>query len=170
MKDIIDQLSQDSPALVENVVPKLIPFHNLTAVIKKLLQDQLPITDMRKILEILSELAGRNLNVTDTAEALRPSLIPLLLQRVVPLKEAIPVITLEPTFENILINADRQNQQEDLIIDAKLSQIMMRKLSDIVDTQMADNKTPFLIVSPIIRRKLSQLIRALHKDYQNKKQ
>ncbi len=164
VKDIIDQLSQDSPALVENVVPKLIPFHNLTAVIKKLLQDQLPITDMRKILEILSELAGRNLNVTDTAEALRPSLIPLLLQRVVPLKEAIPVITLEPTFENILINADRQNQQEDLIIDAKLSQIMMRKLSDIVDTQMADNKTPFLIVSPIIRRKLSQLIKAHLRD------
>ena len=41
---------------------------------------------------------------------------------------------------------------------------MMRKLSDIVDTQMADNKTPFLIVSPIIRRKLSQLIRAHLRD------
>ena len=52
--------------------------------------------------------------------------MPLLLQRLVPLKEAIPVVTLEPSFENILINTDRQNQQEDLIIDANLSQTLLK--------------------------------------------
>ena len=77
---------------------------------------------MRKILEVLSELAGRNLSIPDTAESLRPNLVPLLLQRLVPHKDAIPVVTLEPSFENILINTDRQNQQEELLIDANLSQ------------------------------------------------
>jgi len=142
------------------VVPKLIPFHNLTAVLKKLLEEQVPITDMRKILEVLAEMSGRNLSITDTAEALRAYLVPLLLQRLVPLKEAIPVVTLEPSFENILINTDRQNQQEDLIIDANLSQTLLRKLSDVVEEQMAQSKTPFLIVSPVIRRKLAKLVRS----------
>ncbi|NDD10203.1 MAG: flagellar biosynthesis protein FlhA [Rhodobacteraceae bacterium] len=160
IKQVVDQLSEDSPALVSSVVPKLIPFHNLTAVLKKLLEEQVPITDMRKILEVLAEMSGRNLSITDTAEALRAYLVPLLLQRLVPLKEAIPVVTLEPSFENILINTDRQNQQEDLIIDANLSQTLLRKLSDVVEEQIAQSKTPFLIVSPVIRRKLAKLVRS----------
>ena len=78
----------------------------------------------------------------------------------VPHKDAIPVITLDPEFENLLINADRQNQQSDLIIDGKLSQNMIQKLSSVVDYQMAESKVPFLIVAPVIRKKLSKLVRA----------
>ena len=160
LKQVIDKLAEESPSLVESVVPKLIPMHNLTAVMKKLLEEQIPINDMRKILEILAELAGRNLSVADTAEALRPHLVPLLLQRIVPHNDAVPVITLDPEFENLLINADRQNQQEDLIIDGNLSQNMIRQLSDVVEKQMAESKTPFLIVAPLIRKKLSKMVRA----------
>ena len=160
LKQVIDRLAEASPSLVESVVPKLVPLHNLTAIMKKLLEEQIPINDMRKILEVLAELSGRNMSIDDTAEALRPYLIPLLLQRMVPHKDAIPVITLDPEFENLLINADRQNQQNDLIIDGKLSQNMIQKLSSVVDDQMAESKVPFLIVAPVIRKKLSKLVRA----------
>ena len=160
LKQVIDRLAEASPSLVESVVPKLVPLHNLTAIMKKLLEEQIPINDMRKILEVLAELSGRNMSIDDTAEALRPYLIPLLLQRMVPHKDAIPVITLDPEFENLLINADRQNQQSDLIIDGKLSQNMIQKLSTVVDDQMAESKVPFLIVAPVIRKKLSKLVRA----------
>ena len=160
LKQVIDRLAEASPSLVESVVPKLVPLHNLTAIMKRLLEEQIPINDMRKILEVLAELSGRNMSIDDTAEALRPYLIPLLLQRMVPHKDAIPVITLDPEFENLLINADRQNQQSDLIIDGKLSQNMIQKLSSVVDDQMAESKTPFLIVAPVIRKKLSKLVRA----------
>ena len=160
LKQVIDRLAEVSPSLVESVVPKLVPLHNLTAIMKKLLEEQIPINDMRKILEVLAELSGRNMSIDDTAEALRPYLIPLLLQRMVPHKDAIPVITLDPEFENLLINADRQNQQSDLIIDGKLSQNMIQKLSSVVDDQMAESKVPFLIVAPVIRKKLSKLVRA----------
>ena len=160
LKQVIDRLAVASPSLVESVVPKLVPLHNLTAIMKKLLEEQIPINDMRKILEVLAELSGRNMSIDDTAEALRPYLIPLLLQRMVPHKDAIPVITLDPEFENLLINADRQNQQSDLIIDGKLSQNMIQKISSVVDDQMAESKTPFLIVAPVIRKKLSKLVRA----------
>ena len=160
VKQVSDRLAEASPSLVESVVPKLVPLHNLTAIMKKLLEEQIPINDMRKILEVLAELSGRNMSIDDTAEALRPYLIPLLLQRMVPHKDAIPVITLDPEFENLLINADRQNQQSDLIIDGKLSQNMIQKLSTVVDDQMAESKVPFLIVAPVIRKKLSKLVRA----------
>ena len=160
IKQIVDKLGEESPTLVESVVPKIIPLHNLTAIMKRLLEEQLPITDIRKILEVLAELSGRNLSIPDTAEALRTHLVPLLLQRIVSHKDPIPVITLEPSFENVLINTDRQNQQEDLIIDANLSKTLLTKLAEIAEEQMAQGKTAFLIVSPIIRRKLAKLIRS----------
>lgn len=160
IKQVVDKLAEESPTLVESVVPKIIPLHNLTAIIKRLLEEQLPITDIRKILEVLAELSGRNLSIPDTAEALRTHLVPLLLQRIVSHKDPIPVITLEPSFENVLINTDRQNQQEDLIIDANLSKTLLTKLAEIAEEQMAQGKTAFLIVSPIIRRKLAKLIRS----------
>ena len=160
IKQIVDKLGEESPSLVESVVPKIIPFHNLTAILKKLLEEQLPIIDMRKILEVVAELSGRNLSISDTAEALREHVVPLLLQRLVSHKDPIPVITLEPSFENVLINTDRQNQQEDLIIDANLSKTLLTKLGEISEEQMALGKSAFLIVSPIIRRKLAKLIRS----------
>ena len=53
------------------------------------------------------------------------------------------MVTLEPSFENILINTDRQNQQEDLIIDGNLSQTLLSKLSEVVEEQMVQSKSPF---------------------------
>ena len=47
-----------------------------------------------------------------------------------------------------------------MIIDGNLSQTLLRKLSDVVEEQMAQSKTPFLIVSPVIRRKLAKLVRS----------
>ena len=139
-KQVIDRLAEASPSLVESVVPKLVPLHNLTAIMK-LLEEQIPINDMRKILEVLAELSGRNMSIDDTAEALRPYLIPLLLQRMVPHKDAIPVITLDPEFENLLIN----------VID-KISGVDYRRkiiaeydpeTIAVVDDQMAESKVPF---------------------------
>ena len=40
----------------------------------------------------------------------------------------------------------------------------MNKLSDVVEEQMALSKTPFLIVSPVIRRKLAKLVRSHMSD------
>ena len=37
---------------------------------------------------------------------------------------------------------------------------MILQLSEVVETQMAESKIPFLIVAPLIRKKLSKMVRA----------
>ena len=82
---LLDNISLSSPNLVQSVVPKLVPLHSLTGILRELLAEQVPIGNLRKILETLANLAGKNLSVVDSAEALRPGLAGLLIQQIAPL-------------------------------------------------------------------------------------
>ena len=159
IKQMVDQLGEESPSLIESVVPKLIPFHNLTAFSRSAKKNNCQSPTCVKYWKCCLSWQGVTSAYLIPQKSLRPNLV-LLLQRLFHTKTQFPVVTLEPSFENILINTDRQNQQEELLIDANLSQNLITKLSDVVEEQMALSKTPFLIVSPIIRRKLAKLVRA----------
>merc|ERR1712094_92996 len=74
VQTLLDNLSQTAPSLVESLVPKLVPLHNLTGVLRELLSERVPISDLRIILESLAGLVGKNLSVIETAEAIRPNL------------------------------------------------------------------------------------------------
>ena len=93
VQGLLDNLAQSAPHLVESVVPKLVPLHNLTGILRILLEERVPISDLRSILETLPGLAARNLSPMETAEALRPGLAPLLIQQIAtpPARPVFPV-------------------------------------------------------------------------------
>ena len=94
------------------------------------MEENVPVSDLRNILENLPPLAARNLNSVDTAEALRPGLAPLLIQQIAPLNEALPVMTLESDLEHMLITMVRQSGEEGLILDNSLAEQLLRKISE----------------------------------------
>ena len=53
VQGLLDNLGQTAPHLVESVVPKLVPLHSLTAVLRVLLEEGVPISDLRSILCLL---------------------------------------------------------------------------------------------------------------------
>ena len=159
VQGLLDNLSQSAPHLVESVVPKLVPLHNLTAVLRVLLEERVPISDLRSILENLPSLAARNLSAMETAEALRPSLAPLLIQQIAPLNQALPVITLDSDLEHMLITMVRQSGEEGLILDNTLAEQLLRKISETSETLSAQGRQAVMVVSPAIRRQFSQLVR-----------
>ena len=71
---LLNNLSKTAPNLVESVVPKLVPLHNLTGILRELLSERVPVSDLRSILESLASISNRNLSIVETAEALRPTL------------------------------------------------------------------------------------------------
>ena len=56
VQGLLDNLAQSAPHLVESVVPKLVPLHNLTAILRVLLDERVPISDLRSILKICHRL------------------------------------------------------------------------------------------------------------------
>ncbi|MDV4167559.1 flagellar biosynthesis protein FlhA [Rhodovulum sp. FJ3] len=156
---LLSRLEKVSPTLVDAVVPKLVPLHSLTAVLRHLLADRIPIGDMRRILEGLSELAGRNMAPAEMAESLRPQLAALLIQQLVPLNQPLPLVTLEPELEQLLLRS-RQQQGPDapLMLENGLAETMLTALARVSEDMAAQGRQPFVIVSPLLRRAFSRFV------------
>jgi flagellar biosynthesis protein FlhA len=165
VQELLDNLTGVAPQLVQSVIPKLLPLHNLTAVLRHVLRERIPISDLRLILELLSEMAARNLSVAETAEALRPNLIGLLIQQSTPLNDPLPVVTLESSFEHLLINSAKQSEGDQLLLDGSLAERLVQSLVNVNEEQTEAGKKAFLVVSPQIRRKLSNFLRQHIADF-----
>ena len=156
---LLDNISLTSPNLVQSVVPKLVPLHSLTGILRELLAEQVPIGNLRKILETLANLAGKNLSVVDSAEALRPGLAGLLIQQIAPLNQSLPVITLDPDLEHMLISMVRQSGDAGLVLDNSLTEKLIKSITETTEKMSAEDKQAVLVVSPAIRKQLSNIIR-----------
>ena len=159
VQELLDNLAQTSPNLVESVVPKLVPLHALTGILSTLLSERVPINDLRKILETLANMAGRNLGIVESAEALRPGLAGLLIQQIAPLNQPLPVITLSSELEHMLISIARQSNDGSLLLDSGLAERLIKSVSQASEKTSADGRQAVLVVSPQIRRQLSTIIR-----------
>ena len=158
-QSLLDTLTKVAPTLVNGVVPKLVPLHQFTTVLRTLLAERMPISDLRRILEGLADMSSRNLSPQDMAEALRPALAPLLLQQVAPLSQPLPLITLEPELEQLFLRARRQGGEDGLMVDQGLGQQVVRSLSTALDTASGQGRTAVLIVAGPLRRPLSSWLR-----------
>jgi len=158
VQTLLDTLARVSPTLVNAVVPKLVPLHTVTAVLRVLLSERIPIGDLRRILEGVADLAPRNLSAADMAESLRPILIPLLLQQMVPINTPLPLVTLDPELEQLLIRARRQGE-EGLLLDASLAGTLVRSLSDSLEQATGQGKQAVIIVAGQLRRSFAQFLR-----------
>lgn len=157
---LVDTLGQVSPTLVEAVVPKLVPLHTLTAVLRHLLAGRIPVSDMRRILEGLAEISDRNLPASEMAEFLRPKLSPLLLQQMGPISQPIPLVTLDPELEQLLIRT-RQNGGVDqgLVIDNGLASTIVTTLSEALEGAAGNGKQAVVVVAQPLRRAFAAFLR-----------
>ncbi|OYU18885.1 MAG: flagellar biosynthesis protein FlhA [Rhodobacteraceae bacterium PARR1] len=158
VQTLLDSLSRAAPTLVSAVVPKLIPLHTVTAVLRGLLAERIPIGDLRRILEGLADLSARNLTAAEMAEALRPMLVPLLLQQMTPINVALPLVTLDPELEQLLIRARRQGE-EGLMLDTGLAGTVVKSLGDALEDAIGQGKQPVVIVASQLRRAFAQFLR-----------
>jgi flagellar biosynthesis protein FlhA len=161
VQDLLDNLEASHPNLVQSVIPKIISLNQLTSVLKNLLQEAVPISDLHVIVSELSSYNVQKMSNEDMAEAIRPKLIPLLIQRLTKFRETLPLITLAPDLEQMVLTAVRQNPDEKmLLLDGVLAKKILSNLNDATEQLSKNSKAIFLIVAPQIRRHISQFVRA----------
>lgn len=161
---LLNNLERISPTLVDAVVPELIPLHTLTSVLRSLLSDRIPISDMRRILEGLSDMAGRAMSPQDMAEALRPALAPLLIQQIAPLNAPLPLITLTPDLEQLLARSRQQAPDAPLIVDNQLAENILSSLNQIGENLAAQGRQPIVVVAGVLRRAFANFLKGNQSD------
>jgi len=159
VQDLLDNLSKHSPTLVEAVIPKLVPLHALTSILRELLAERVPVADLRRILEGIAKTAARNLSPADTAELLRPDLAPLLLQQIAPINTELSLITLAPELEQLVARTVQQSGSGMLILENALAEKILGELRNIAEAQSAFGVQPVVVVASQIRREFSRFVR-----------
>ena len=159
VQDLLDNLSDIHPKLVESTVPKSISLDVLTVVLKLLLSEMVPITDLRKILEKISSLSAQNLKPEDISELLRPELTPLVLQQFIGVSDALKVLVFAPPLEKILLQSVQQHGSDSLVLDRDLAQSIQRELNEQTERLAAFRVPGVLITAPQIRRAVSKFFR-----------
>ena len=156
---LLDNLAKSNPQLVQSLVPKLVPLHHLTIILRNLLIERVPINDLKKILEALSNLSEKKLNPEELSEAVRPAISSLLIQRISSVNEPLNVSTFNPELEQMLISMSQKSTSEGLLIDPGLAKQLIQSVMDINEKMSAENKSAVVVTSPIIRKDISILLR-----------
>ena len=161
VQELLDNLESTQPNLVQSIVPKIVPLHQLTKILQNLLQETVPISDLAVIIGELASMNIQKMNNEDVSEALRPKLVPLLIQKLTKFKDTLPLLTLAPDLEQLILTAVRQNPDEKmLLLDSGLAKNILSNLNDASEALSIENKAAFLIVAPQIRRHVAQFVRA----------
>lgn len=158
VQGLLDNLERVAPTLVDSVVPKLVPLHVLTAVLRNLLMERMPIADLPRILEDLAGMSGRVSDPQDMAEALRRALAPQLLQQIAPLKESLHLITLSSPLEELLVRS--VHGSAGLIVDDGLTRQILTQLNAAEEAVVAKGSQPVVVVSAQMRRPFAAFLRA----------
>ncbi len=159
-QQLLEKLAAKSPKLAEDLVPGKITLGVLTRVLQCLLIESVSIRDMRSIAETLTEVAGKTNDPDQLAALVRPKLGRMIMQSLVDEKNTLSVMTLEPSFEQLLHNVLQQTQPgQPVVMEPGLSENLFAALREGARTMEDDGNPAVLVVSPLIRTWLSKAVR-----------
>ncbi|WNO07896.1 flagellar biosynthesis protein FlhA [Teredinibacter sp. KSP-S5-2] len=159
----LDLLAEKSPKLVEELVPNTITINQLLKVLQTLLREQVPIRDMRTIAEALAGHGDKNLTIQSLTSVARVALSRQIVQAIVGQDPNLPVITLDPTLEQLLLQSVQQAQkagaEDGAFVEPQLAERLNVALIDASKQQEALGKPSVLLVAGPLRNMIAQFIR-----------
>jgi len=154
VRTMLDYLRQHAPALVEELVPKIVSVSDIHRVLAALLRERVPIRDLPRILttlaahapaakdpEALTELARQALSRTITAQHLGED-------------RTLWVCALDPQAEAELVSRSRG---EETTLDADWAERLVHSIKRQMERLIALGHSPLLLCGPAVR----PLVRAL---------
>ena len=159
VQKLLDKLKKVSPKLVEELVPDRLSLAILVKVLQNLLQEKVSIRDMRTILETLTKKVDTTKDAAELTIAVRTALGRSIIQGLVGQDEELKVITLEPSLEQLLLQATQGAPEGQLAIEPGLAERLHSTLKDESQKMEMSGQSAVLLVAPQIRAQLARLFR-----------
>jgi flagellar biosynthesis protein FlhA len=161
----LDQLGKSAPKLAEELVPATLSVSYLLKVLQNLLREDVPIKDMRSIAEALINNAPKGAEPDQLTESCRQGLKRMIAQNLVGSEFEIPVITLDPELEQLLLKSVQQAQKTGgvddigMVLEPTIVESLQRSLSDAAQRQEMLGKPAILLVSAPVRSAMAKFAR-----------
>ncbi len=161
VQQLLDLQAKKSPKLVEELVPKKLSLSVLLKVLQNLLMEQVPLKDFRTIMESLAEAVNRTQDPLALTAAVRIALARLIVQTINGAAPELPVITLDPPLEQLLLSSMQQRQQgeEGMVLEPGMAERLQKSLASAAQAQEMKGQASVLLVSAPIRPLLAKFVR-----------
>jgi flagellar biosynthesis protein FlhA len=158
-QQLLERIKQTSPKLVEDLVPDKLPLSVVVQVLQNLLMEKVPIRDMRTILEVLTEKSSQTQDPYLLTQYVREGLGRAIVQEIAGPDEELKVITLDPSLEQLLLQATQGAPEGQIAIDPGLAERLHETLKQEVQKIESEGHPPILLVAPQIRPQLARLFK-----------
>jgi flagellar biosynthesis protein FlhA len=159
VQQLLDHLGKESPKLVEDLVPKLIPLSTLQKVLQNLLAEGVHIRDMRTIIETLAEHATHSQDPNDLTALVRIALGRAIVQQIFPSANELSVMALDNRLERLLMQALQSSGPDGGGIEPGLADTLAMQTEQAARQQEQLGLTPVLLVPGPLRPLLSRFLR-----------
>lgn len=162
VQQLLDMLAKSSPKLVEDLVPAKLSISSLLKVMQNLLMEQVPLKDFRSIAEALSEAVARTQDPVALTAAVRVAISRLIVQTINGSDLEIPVITMDPQLEQLLLNSVQQSQQageSGMVLEPGMAERLQSSLVDAAQKQEMMGQPSILLVAAPVRPLMSKFVR-----------
>lgn len=154
---LLDHIAKSAPKMIEDLVPDQLSVSVVQKVLQYLLEEGVPIRDMRTIIEILAEAAPRTQDPLELTTRVRQGLGRAIMQGLFPGTGEILVMALEPSLERLLMQAMSSNT--DAAIEPSLADGLLRQAAAAAERQENIGLPPVLLVPPQLRWLLTRFLR-----------
>jgi flagellar biosynthesis protein FlhA len=154
---LLDHLGKSAPKLVEDLVPKMLPVSTVQKVLQTLLAEGVAIRDMRTILDILLEHAGRVQDPNELTALVRVGLGRSIVQQIYGPANELPVIALEQSLERLLMQTLQAGQ--DAALEPGLADTLLERAQSSAQRQEALGHPAVLLTPAVLRPLLARFLR-----------
>ncbi|MFK8077134.1 MAG: flagellar biosynthesis protein FlhA [Granulosicoccus sp.] len=159
VQSLLDSLSKSAPRLVEDLVPKLLPLPTVVKVLQNLLDEGIPVKDMRSIAETLAEKGTQTQDAEELTAAVRVALRRQITGQLTSFEDTLPVITLDAELEKLCLSSVETESGGGLGIEPGLAERLYQSLADSTHRQEMSGEPAVLLVSPKLRSWLAGMVR-----------
>jgi len=159
VQQLLDNLGKTAPKLIEGLVPDILPLGTVQKVLQNLLEERIPIRDIRTIVETLAAYAVTSQDAATLTSHVRIALGRSIVQYINGMEPELPVITLDPTLEQILQESLLSVDGSGAGLEPGLAERLLQSLQEAASQQETAGKTPILVVSPPLRLLMARFVR-----------
>ncbi|MEM5275186.1 flagellar biosynthesis protein FlhA [Cupriavidus taiwanensis] len=152
---LLDRIAKDSPKLTEDLVPKAISLTGLQKILQNLLDEGVPIRDMRTILDVVAEHAPKISDPNELTAMVRVALGRAITQQLFPNNADLQVIGLDAGLERVLSQALTNGGG----IEPGLADALLQQTQGAVTRQEQMGMDPVLLVPSQLRPLMARFLR-----------
>ncbi|MDI9513564.1 MAG: flagellar biosynthesis protein FlhA [Bacillota bacterium] len=151
VQTLVDNVKSTCPAVVEELIPKVMSLGEIQKVLSNLLREGVSIRDMVTILETLADYAPITRDTDMLTEYVRQSLGRAISRTYINQSNA-DVITLDPKLEQLIMDSVQRTEAGSYIaMDPAMSNKIVNKAAAMTEKIAQSGKMPIILASPMVR-------------------